>query len=437
MLVDRYCRPEMRDLWSKETKYKTWFEVEANICEAFAIQGMIPESSAQVIWEKGQAAIEQLDIPAIDDIEAEVKHDVIAFLTWMERQIGEEAKYMHYGMTSSDLLDTSFALLLKQSAELIESKLVTFMDVLKKRAEETKYLVTIGRSHGVHAEPTSFGLKFASFYAEMKRNLERLRTAKKEISVAAISGAVGNYSSIDPAVEKHMADKLGLSVDPISTQVIARDRHAAFFSALAILASSIERIVVEVRHLQRTELREAEEFFSKGQKGSSAMPHKRNPVLSENLTGIARLIRSSLTPALEDVVLWHERDISHSSVERVIAPQATSLTDFALHRLTGLIDNLVIFEERVSENLNLTKGLVYSQQVLLALIEKGFAREEAYKIVQRNAMMCWETGQPFKEILQNDDEVMQRIPQSHLDLIFENKKALAHIDLIFDRVFSS
>ena len=386
-MIPRYARPEMTAIWSPETKFRIWFEIEAHAADALAELGVIPKEAAAKVWEKGGPAT--FDVDRIDEIEREVKHDVIAFLTHLSEIVGPEARFVHQGMTSSDVLDTCLSVQLTRAADLLIADTDALLAALKKRAHEYKYAATIGRSHGIHAEPTTFGVKLATYYAEFARARARLVTAREEIAVCAISGAVGTYANIDPRVEAHVATKLGLSAETVSTQVIARDRHAAFFAALGVVASSVERLATEIRHLQRTEVLEAEEFFSAGQKGSSAMPHKRNPVLTENLTGLARMVRAYVTPALENVALWHERDISHSSVERYIGPDATITLDFALARATGVVDKLLVYPERMQENLDRTHGLVHSQRVLLALTQAGCSREDSYRLVQRNAMRAW------------------------------------------------
>jgi adenylosuccinate lyase len=429
-MIPRYSREEMTNIWEPENKFKIWFEIEAHACDAQAELGVIPKEAAKTVWEKGK-----FDIARIDEIEQETKHDVIAFLTNLAEYVGPDARFVHQGMTSSDVLDTCFSVQLAQATDLLLDDMVKLLEALKTRAEETKDMVCIGRSHGIHAEPTTMGIKFARFYAEMERNLARLQAAREDVAVCAISGAVGTFANIDPHVERHVAKKMGLKVEPVSTQVIPRDRHAHYFATLGIIASSIENISVEVRHLQRTEVLEAEEKFSKGQKGSSAMPHKRNPVLTENLTGIARLIRGYVTPALENVALWHERDISHSSVERVMGPDATIALDFALARLTNVVENLVVYPERMQENLDKLKGLVHSQRVLLALTQAGVSREDAYKLVQRNAMPVWEEGRDFKEMLLSDDEVMKALSKDEIKSLFNLDYHTKHVDTIFKRVF--
>lgn len=432
-MIERYSRPEMKNIWSCEHRYRIWFEVEAYVCEALASIGKIPKEAAKNIWEKGSKA--QFNAARIAEIENETKHDVIAFLTHLGEFIGDDARYIHQGLTSSDLLDTSLNLQLMQSSDLLLKNLENLLDVLKKVAIEHKYSLTIGRSHGIHAEPTTFGLKIAVAYSEFLRCKHRLIEAKKEISICAISGAVGTFANIDPYVENYVSQKLNMQVELISTQVVPRDRHAVFFSTLAIIASSVERLAIEIRHLQRTEVLEVEEMFTKGQKGSSAMPHKRNPVLSENLTGLARIIRSYALPAMENIALWHERDISHSSVERFIAPDACITLDFALARLTQLMDNLVIYPKNMEKNLNKLNGLIHSQRVLLALIEKGVSREAAYKIVQRNAMKVWEQNKDFKTELQNDKDVNAILLNDEIDLLFDNSYHIKYVDTIFKRVF--
>ncbi|GBR47606.1 MULTISPECIES: adenylosuccinate lyase [Neokomagataea] len=442
-MVPRYSRPQMTAIWSPANRYRIWFEIEALACEAMAEQGAIPAEAARVIREKGDAALaafSDADLARIDEIEAETRHDVIAFLTWLAEKVGPESRFVHLGMTSSDVLDTCLSVQLTQAADLLLEDMDRALEALKTRAYEHKNTVTIGRSHAIHAEPTSFGLKLAGHYAEFARGRERLVQARKEIAVCAISGAVGTYAHIDPAIEEYVAAKLGLEAESVSTQVIPRDRHAAFFCALGVIASSIERLSVEVRHLQRSEVREAEEFFHKGQKGSSAMPHKRNPVLSENLTGLARLIRSHVVPALENVALWHERDISHSSVERNICPDATIGLDFALIRMASMMEKLVVYPEQMIANMESLGGVVHSGEVLLALARAGISREDAYKIVQRNAMATWTRlnqpdGRSFRENLDADPEVKDRIDASVLDKAFDPAQHLAKVDRIFTRVF--
>jgi adenylosuccinate lyase len=429
-MIPRYSRPEMARIWEPENKFRIWFEIEAHACDAQADLGVIPRSAAEAVWQKGK-----FDIDRIDEIERETKHDVIAFLTNLAEYIGPDARFVHQGMTSSDVLDTTLAVQMTQAADLLLADLDALLAALKRRAIEHKDTPTIGRSHGIHAEPTTFGLKLAGHYAAFARNRERLVAARAEIATCAISGAVGTFANIDPYVEQHVADKLGLKVEPVSTQVIPRDRHAMFFAVLGVIASSIENLAVEIRHLQRTEVREAEEFFSPGQKGSSAMPHKRNPVLSENLTGLARLARAAVTPALENVALWHERDISHSSVERVMAPDATVTLDFALARTIGMMEKLVVYPERMKKNLDDLGGLVFSQRVLLALTQAGMSREGAYVAVQRNAMAVWREGGSFLQNLQNDPDVTQHLDADALASLFNMAYHTKHVDTVFKRVF--
>jgi adenylosuccinate lyase len=429
-MIPRYSRPEMARIWEPENKFRIWFEIEAHACDAQAELGVIPRSAAEAVWQKGK-----FDIDRIDEIERETKHDVIAFLTNLAEYIGPDARFVHQGMTSSDVLDTTLAVQMTQAADLLLADLDALLAALKRRAIEHKDTPTIGRSHGIHAEPTTFGLKLAGHYAAFARNRERLVAARAEIATCAISGAVGTFANIDPYVEQHVADKLGLKVEPVSTQVIPRDRHAMFFAVLGVIASSIENLAVEIRHLQRTEVREAEEYFSPGQKGSSAMPHKRNPVLSENLTGLARLVRAAVTPALENVALWHERDISHSSVERVMAPDATIALDFALARTIGMMEKLVVYPERMKKNLDDLGGLVFSQRVLLALTQAGMSREGAYVAVQRNAMAVWREGGSFLQNLQNDPEVTQHLDADALAALFNMAYHTKHVDTVFKRVF--
>ncbi len=429
-MIERYSRPEMADIWGAENRYKKWLEIEIYTCEAHAAMGTIPRDAVERIKSKAN-----FDISRIDEIEKVVKHDVIAFLTSVADYIGEDSGYLHQGLTSSDVLDTSFAMLLSEASGLIIDGIKKLMDVIRKRAFEHKNTPMIGRSHGIHAEPVTFGIKMALWYDEMRRNLRRMESARETISYGKISGAVGTFANIDPRVEEYVCAKAGLKPAPCSTQIIQRDRHAEFFSTLAIIASSIEKFAVEIRHLQRTEVLEAEEFFSKGQKGSSAMPHKRNPVLSENLTGLARLIRGYSVSALENVPLWHERDISHSSVERVIGPDGTILMDFMLHRCAGLIENLVVYPENMMKNLNLMRGLVFSQRVLLSLTGKGVSREKAYAMVQRNAMKVWEQGKDFQDELIADPEVREYLSQEEIREAFDLNYHLKHVDTIFKRVF--
>ena len=429
-MISRYSRPQMTRIWSPENRYRIWHEIEAHACDAQAALGVIPESAARAVWERGAFEVER-----IDQIERETRHDVIAFLTNLAEHIGPDARFVHQGMTSSDVLDTCLAVQLKDAADLLLADLDQLLAVLKRRAVEHKYTPTVGRSHGVHAEPTTFGLKLAGHYAEFARNRARLLGAREEVATCAISGAVGTFANIDPRVEAHVAEKLGLKPEPISTQVIPRDRHAQFFMTLALVAAAVERLATEIRHLQRTELREAEEYFAPGQKGSSAMPHKRNPVLAENLTGLARLIRSTIGPALENVALWHERDISHSSVERVIGPDATIALDFALARLTGLVDRLLVYPERMRQNLEALGGLVDSQRVLLALTQAGMSREDAYRAVQRNAMAAWDGKGCFSDLLKQDGEITSFLGSATIDALFDTAYHLKHVDTIFRRVF--
>lgn len=429
-MIERYSRPEMTAIWGAENRYRKWLEIEIYACEAHAEMGTVPREAVERIKAKAD-----FNISRIDEIEKVVKHDVIAFLTSVADYIGEDSSYLHLGLTSSDVLDTSFAMLLNEASGLIINGIKILMDAIRKRAFEHKNTPMIGRSHGIHAEPVTFGIKMALWYDEMRRNLRRMESARETISYGKISGAVGTFANIDPHVEEYVCARAGLKPAPCSTQVIQRDRHAEFFSTLAIIASSIEKFAVEIRHLQRTEVLEAEEFFSKGQKGSSAMPHKRNPVLSENLTGLARLIRGYSVSALENIPLWHERDISHSSVERVIGPDATILMDFMLHRCTGLIENLVVYPENMMKNLNLMRGLVFSQRVLLSLAGKGVSRERAYALVQRNAMKVWEQGKDFQQELIADPEVREYLTQDEISEAFDLNYHLKHVDTIFKRVF--
>ncbi len=432
-MIPRYSRPEMVAIWSPETKFRIWYEIEAHACDAMAELGIIPRENADAVWSAKDV---EFDIARIDEIERETKHDVIAFLTHLSEIVGQdEARFVHQGMTSSDVLDTTFNVQLARAADILLADMDALLNALKKRAYEHRDTIRIGRSHGIHAEPTTMGLTFARFYAEMDRNRSRLRAARAEIATGAISGAVGTFANIDPAVEAHVCEKLGLEPEPISTQVIPRDRHAAFFATLGVIASSIENLAVEIRHMQRTEVLEAEEFFSKGQKGSSAMPHKRNPVLTENLTGLARLVRMAVVPAMENVALWHERDISHSSVERNIGPDATITLDFALHRLTGVVERLVVYPDNMIANLNKFRGLVHSQRVLLALTQAGVSREDAYRLVQRNAMKVWEDGKDFKTELLADPDVTAALSEAEIDEKFDLGYHTKHVDTIFDRVF--
>ena len=430
-MIARYAREEMTALWSPATKFQIWFEIEAHACDAQAKLGVIPEQAAAAVWERGQ-----FDIGRIDEIERETKHDVIAFLTNLAEYVGPEARFVHQGMTSSDVLDTTLAVQMARASDILMAGLDRLCEALKKRAHEFKMTPTIGRSHGIHAEPTTFGLKLAGHYAEMDRCRKRLADAKAEIATCAISGAVGTFAHIDPYVEEHVADKMGLAIEPVSTQVIPRDRHAMFFAILGVIASAVERLATEVRHLQRTEVREAEEFFSAGQKGSSAMPHKRNPVLTENLTGLARIVRAAVTPAMENVVLWHERDISHSSVERMFGPDATITLDFALHRAANVIENLLVYPEKMQANLDALGGLVHSQQVLLALTQKGASREDSYKMVQRNAMEVWAGNGNYLDLLKADEDVARYLTPAELDKLFDLGQHFKHVDTIFNRVFS-
>jgi adenylosuccinate lyase len=429
-MIPRYSRPEMTAIWSEESKFQIWFEIEAHACDAQAKLGVIPSDAAATIWQRGA-----FDIERINDIERETKHDVIAFLTNLAEYVGEDARFVHQGMTSSDVLDTTLSVQLSRASDLMLAGLDRLLAGLRSRAHEHKRTATIGRSHGIHAEPTTLGLKFASFYAEFSRCRERLVAARREVATCAISGAVGTFAHIDPFVEEHVAGKMGLEIEPVSTQVIPRDRHAMYFATLGVIASSIERLSVEIRHMQRTEVREAEEFFSAGQKGSSAMPHKRNPVLTENLTGIARIVRAAVVPALENVALWHERDISHSSVERVFAPDATIALDFALHRLAGVVENLLVYPENMQANLDQLGGLVHSQQVLLALTQKGVSRENAYVYVQRNAMKIWAEGGSYLDNLKADADVSAHLSDQDLDSLFDLNQHFQHVDTIFKRVF--
>jgi len=429
-MIPRYSRPEMVRIWEPENKFRIWFEIEAHACDAQAELGVIPKEAAKAVWERGG-----FDVARIDEIEREVKHDVIAFLTSLAEHVGEEARFVHQGMTSSDVLDTCLAVQLKQAADLLIEDVDKVLAALERRAFEYKDTPTIGRSHGIHAEPVTFGLKLAGYHAEFQRARARLVAARDEIATCAISGAVGTFANIDPRVEEHVAEKLGLKPEPVSTQVIPRDRHAMFFAVLGVVASSVERLAVEIRHLQRSEVYEAEEYFSPGQKGSSAMPHKRNPVLTENLTGLARVVRGYVTPAMENVALWHERDISHSSVERMIGPDATIVLDFALNRLAGVVDKLVVYPERMMANLDALGGLVHSQRVLLALTQKGVSREDAYRLVQRNAMPVWRGEGQFIDLLKADPEVTARLSDAEIEGLFDLGYHMAQVDTIFRRVF--
>jgi adenylosuccinate lyase len=432
-MIPRYSRPAMTAIWSPESKFRIWFEIEAHAADAMAELGIVPKEAAKKIWDKGKAA--QFDVARIDAIEAEVKHDVIAFLTHLAEIVGAEARFVHSGMTSSDVLDTCLNVQLVRAADLLIEDVDALLAALKRRAFEYKMTPTIGRSHGIHAEPTTFGLKLAQAYAEFSRARRRLVVARKEVATCAISGAVGTFAQVDPCVEEHVAKAMGLAVEPVSTQVIPRDRHAMYFATLGVVASSIERLATEIRHLQRTEVLEAEEFFSEKQKGSSAMPHKRNPVLSENLTGLARMVRAYVTPALENVALWHERDISHSSVERMIGPDSTVTLDFALARLTGLIDKLVVYPENMEKNLDRLGGLVHSQRVLIALTQKGMPREEAYRVVQRNAMRVWRGESDFLALLKADPDVRAKLSDAEIEANFDLGYHFKHVDTIFKRVF--
>ncbi|MEO0690360.1 MAG: adenylosuccinate lyase [Pseudomonadota bacterium] len=435
-MVPRYARPEMSALWEPEAKFRIWFEIEAHATQKLADLGVVPGSGAKALWD-WWATDPKIDVEAIDAKEAVLKHDVIAFLDWVADQVGPEARFMHQGMTSSDVLDTTLSVQLARASDILLADLDALLAAIKTRAEEHKYTATIGRSHGIHAEPVTFGLKLAQAYAEFDRCKARLITARAEIATCAVSGAVGTFANIDPSVEAYVADKLGLTPEPISTQVIPRDRHAMYFATLAVIAGSIERLAVEIRHLQRTEVLEAEEFFSKGQKGSSAMPHKRNPILTENLTGQARMIRAYALPALENVALWHERDISHSSVERFIGPDATITLDFALARLTGVIDKLLVYPDRMQKNLDAMGGLVHSQRVLLALTQAGVTRDNAYRLVQRNAMKVWESNGTLSllELLKGDEEVTAALSDAELEEKFDLEYHFKHVDTIFARVF--
>jgi adenylosuccinate lyase len=434
-MIPRYSRPEMADIWSPETKFRIWFEIEAHALDAMAELGYVPKEAAAKVQEKGRKAV--FDVARIDAIEREVKHDVIAFLTHLAEIVGPEARFVHLGLTSSDVLDTCLSVQLKRASALLVTDLEQLKGALKRRAFEHKMTPTIGRSHGIHAEPTTFGLKLAYAYAEFDRAAERLNDAADGVATAKISGAVGTFANVDPRVEQHVAKALGLKVEPISTQIIPRDRHAFYFATLAVIASSVERLATEIRHLQRTEVLEAEEYFSPGQKGSSAMPHKRNPVLSENLVGLARMVRAYALPALENVALWHERDISHSSVERMIAPDATVTLDFSLTRLASVIDKLLVYPEAMQKNLDRLGGLIHSQRVLLALTEAGLSREAAYSAVQRNAMKVWDNGADFLEELLSDNDVQAALPEQRLREMFDLGYHTKHVDSIFQRVFAA
>ncbi|EAP91437.1 adenylosuccinate lyase [Oceanicaulis sp. HTCC2633] len=431
-MIPRYTRPEMADIWSPQSKYRIWFEIEAHATDKLAELGVVPADAAKAVWK---ARDMEFDVDRIDEIEREVKHDVIAFLTHLAELVGEDARFVHQGLTSSDVLDTCLAVQLKRASDVLLEGMDRLLAALKKRAFEHKMTACIGRSHGIHAEPTTMGLKFARFYAEIDRNRARLAAAREEIATCAISGAIGTFANVNPAVEAHVAEKLGLAIEPISTQVIPRDRHAAFFAVLGLIASSIENIAIEVRHLQRSEVREAQEFFSKGQKGSSAMPHKRNPILTENLTGLARLVRSAVTPAMENVALWHERDISHSSVERGIGPDATVHLDFALHRTASMIEGLIVHEDRCRENLEAYGGIHNSQRVLLALTQAGASREDSYRLVQRNGMKTWDEGGKLVDHLKADEGVTALLTNAQIEACFDEGYHFKHVDTIFDRVF--
>ncbi|AUX70147.1 adenylosuccinate lyase [Porphyrobacter sp. HT-58-2] len=435
-MVPRYARPAMTALWEPEAKYRIWFEIEAHATQKLADLGVVPQSAAKALWD-WWATNPTIDVDAIDAIEAVTKHDVIAFLDWVAQQVGEEARFMHQGMTSSDVLDTTLSVQLARASDILLADLDGLLAAIKTRAEEHKYTPTIGRSHGIHAEPVTFGLKLAQAYAEFDRCRARLVAARAEIATCAISGAVGTFANVDPAVEEYVAEQLGLAIEPVSTQVIPRDRHAMFFATLGVIASSIERLAVEIRHLQRTEVLEAEEYFSPGQKGSSAMPHKRNPILTENLTGLARVVRSAVTPALENVALWHERDISHSSVERYIGPDATITLDFALARLTGVVEKLLVYPARMEKNLNRMGGLIHSQRVLLALTQAGLTRDDAYRLVQRNAMKVWESDGALSllDLLKADADVTAALSAQQLEEKFDLGYHFKHVDTIFARVF--
>ena len=430
-MIPRYSRPEMARIWEPENRFQIWLEIEAHACDAQAELGVIPKSAAEAVWKRGR-----FEIARIDEIERETRHDVIAFLTNLAEHVGPDARFVHQGMTSSDVLDTCLAVQLTQAADLLLADIDALLAVLKQRAHANKHIVCIGRSHGIHAEPTTFGLKLAGHYAAFARNRDRLAAAREDVATCAISGAVGTFANIDPHVEAHVAKKLGLRPEPVSTQVIPRDRHAAFFAVLGVIASSIENLATEIRHLQRTEVREAEEFFATGQKGSSAMPHKRNPILSENLTGLARIVRAAVVPALENVTLWHERDIGHSSVERIFAPDATIALDFAMARLTGMMDRLTVYPDAMQANLDQLGGLVFSQRVLLALTQAGMSREDAYAAVQRNAMPVWEGKGQFLDLLLADREIGKHIDAEALTALFDLAYHTKHVDAIFERVFN-
>jgi adenylosuccinate lyase len=429
-MIPRYSRPEMTAIWEPENKFRIWFEIEAHACDAQAELGVIPREAAQAVWERGA-----FEVDRIDEIERETKHDVIAFLTNLAEHVGPEARFVHQGMTSSDVLDTCLAVQLTQASDILLAGMDRVLAALKKRALEHKHSVCLGRSHGIHAEPTTFGVKLAGHYAAFARGRKRLEAAREEIATCAISGAVGTFANIDPFVEEYVAAKLGLQAEPVSTQVIPRDRHAAFFAALGVIAASVENLATEIRHLQRTEVREAEEYFAPGQKGSSAMPHKRNPVLTENLTGLARIVRAAVVPALENVTLWHERDISHSSVERMIGPDTTVTLDFALNRLAGVVEKLLVYPETMQKNLDQLGGLVHSQRVLLALTQAGISREDSYRLVQQNAMKVWAGDGDFLELLKADPEIAGKIDAAKLAACFDASYHTKHVDTIFARVF--
>jgi adenylosuccinate lyase len=429
-MIPRYARPAMTKIWEPDNKFRIWFEIEAHACDAQVKLGVVPAGAAKAVWQRGK-----WDIERIDEIEKETKHDVIAFLTNLAEYVGPEARFVHQGMTSSDVLDTCLSVQLVQATDILLKDIDDLLAALKRRALEHKMTVAMGRSHGIHAEPVTMGLKFAGFYAEFQRNRKRLEAAREDIATCAISGAVGTFANIDPFVETYVAEQLGLHVEPVSTQVIPRDRHAQYFATLGVIASSIERLATEIRHLQRTEVREAEEFFSPGQKGSSAMPHKRNPVLTENLTGLARMVRAYALPAMENVALWHERDISHSSVERYIGPDATITLDFALARATNVVEKLVIYPDAIERNLNMMGGLVFSQRVLLALTQAGVSREDSYVFVQRNAMKVWNEGGQLLDRLKTDKDVTAKIPPKDLETLFDMGYHTKHVDTIFKRVF--
>ncbi len=431
-MIPRYSRPEMVAIWEPENKFRIWFEIEAHACDAQAELGVIPKEAAKAVWQRGK-----FEVSRIDEIERETHHDVIAFLTNLAEHVGDEARFVHQGMTSSDVLDTCLAVQLSQATDILLDDLDRLLDALKSRAMEHKDTLCVGRSHGIHAEPTTFGLKLAGFYAEFQRNRRRLEAARKEISTCAISGAVGTFANISPDVEKHVADKMGLNIEPVSSQIIPRDRHAQFFSTLGVIAGSVERLATEIRHLQRTEVGEVEEYFAPGQKGSSAMPHKRNPILSENLTGLARIVRAGVIPAMENVALWHERDISHSSVERMIAPDTTVTLDFALVRLTMVVSRMLVYPDIMRRNLDSLGGLIFSQRALLALTQSGMSREDSYKAVQRNAMDAYHGKEDFLTRLKADIEVTKHLDDDELDAIFDMDYHRKHVDTIFERVFGA